>query len=361
MRFQRNCAGTAGRRAYPQREVRDSSAATAATPAVEVRSTSAPSRTETAPAATNAATSSSDSPPSGPTTTTMRPAGTSTAARDAVAASCSTTARSASAAKAATSAVEASSATLGNHERRACLAASRAVARHLASDFAARSPFQTATLRDAAHGTTRATPISVSTSTASSPRSPLGSACTTTTSGAGGSTDHIVSTVSVKTRLPVVATGPSTDVPAPSVRTTRSPTRSRRTATAWWASSPSTVTSAPSPTPASEGTRCTGRDIGVGSVLVERVAEPAEHALVAGAHLAGRLLLTTDGRELGQQLLLARVEVARRLDDDGDDQVAPAAAQPGHAPAAEHLLGAGLGAGPDVEVDAGLDLARRVL
>ena len=45
-----------------QRAVRDSSAATAATPAVEVRSTSAPRRTATAPAAAKAATSSSVQP-----------------------------------------------------------------------------------------------------------------------------------------------------------------------------------------------------------------------------------------------------------------------------------------------------------
>ena len=50
---------------------------------------------------------------------------------------------------------------------------------------------------------------------------------------------------------------------------------------------------------------------------VERVADPAEHRLVAGPHLAGRLLLAADGRQLGEQLLLARVEPGRRLDDDG--------------------------------------------
>ena len=47
------------------------------------------------------------------------------------------------------------------------------------------SPRQTATDRDAAHGTITSTPISVSISTASSPRSPLGSAWTTTTRGIG--------------------------------------------------------------------------------------------------------------------------------------------------------------------------------
>ena len=49
-----------------------------------------------------------------------------------------------------------------------------------------RSPFQRVTQRDAAHGTIASTPVSVMVSTASSPRSPLGSACTTVMRGAGG-------------------------------------------------------------------------------------------------------------------------------------------------------------------------------
>ncbi len=108
-----------------------------------------------------------------------------------------------------TSAVDASGVTSGNHARRACLAASRAVARHLASDFAARSPRQTATDRAAAHGTIRATPISVSSSTASSPRSPLGSAWTTTISGAGRGTDETERTTTSSRALPVAVTSHS--------------------------------------------------------------------------------------------------------------------------------------------------------
>ena len=96
------------------------------------------------------------------------------------------------------------------------------------------------------------------TSTASSPRSPLGIAWTTTTAGSAGSVTDTDSTRTAKTRFPVDATTPRTDVPAPSVSTTGSPDRSRRTATAWWASSPSTVTSAPTSTPVSDGTRWTG-------------------------------------------------------------------------------------------------------
>ena len=160
--------------------------------------------------------------------------------------------------------MDASSSTSGNHDRRACLAASRAVERQRDSDFTARSPFQTATLRDAAQGTIRAAPISVSISTASSPRSPLGSACTTTSSGSGRAASRTAATVTVKTRLPVLATSPVTERPAPSVSTTGSPTRSRRTATAWWASSPVTSTAEPTVTPSSDGTTCTGSDISAG-------------------------------------------------------------------------------------------------
>ena len=53
--------------------VRASRALTAATPAVDVRSTSSPRRTVTAPAASKAASSSGAMPPSGPTTTTISP------------------------------------------------------------------------------------------------------------------------------------------------------------------------------------------------------------------------------------------------------------------------------------------------
>ena len=56
--------------------------------------------------------------------------------------------------EAATSSVVAIGSTSGNHARRDCFAASRAVARHRASDLSARSPRQTATDRAAAHGTT---------------------------------------------------------------------------------------------------------------------------------------------------------------------------------------------------------------
>ncbi len=182
-------------------------------------------------------------PPSGPTTTSTVPAvGTTRPASGDEASSCSTTARSAAATR---------STTVGGRgerrrrsgatARRACLAASRAVERQRASDFSARSPFQTATERDAAHGTIRLTPTSVSTSTASSPRSPFGSACTTTNAGcrlAPRRRPH--GTTTVKTRLPVEATSPVTErargrrsarparPPAAAVRRRRGAPRRRR-------------------------------------------------------------------------------------------------------------------------------------
>ena len=107
------------------------------------------------PAARNAATSSSVRPPSGPTTTTMRPGrrhrergqrrGRLLVEHDATAAVGEQRRRPRRWSPA--------SATSGNQARRACLAASRAVPRHRASDLAARSPRHTATDRAAAHGT----------------------------------------------------------------------------------------------------------------------------------------------------------------------------------------------------------------
>ena len=279
-------------------------------------------------------------------------AGTASAASGAVASSCSTTARSALADQRDDVGGRGQLGDLGNHDRRACLAASRAVDRQRASDFAARSPFQTATLRAAAHGTISATPISVSTSTASSPRSPFGIAWTTTTAGLGrGSRRHRVHASTANTRLPVDATSPRDrrpeavgehdllpdPQPAYGDGVVRLVARRR---------SPTTPTATPSERRARGGP-------GSGhQCVVERVAEPAEHRLVAGPHLAGRLLLAADRRQLAEQLLLPRVEPGRGLDDDGDDQVAATAAQAGHAATAQHLLGAGLGAGPDLELEA---------
>ena len=177
-----------------------------------------------------------------------------------MASSWSTSARSAPATSAATSGVVARSDTVGNHVRRACLAASRAVDRHLSADFAARSPFHTATQREAAQGTTTATPTSVSTSTASSPRSPFGNAWTTTMLGTGAGWSRTADTTTSNELFEVAVTSPTAERPAPSVSTTASPTRSRRTVTAWCASAPVTVTVAP--TAASRAaTRWTGRVI----------------------------------------------------------------------------------------------------
>ena len=74
---------------------------------------------------------------------------------------------------------------MGSHERRDCLAASRAVACHFAWDFVARSPFQTATERDAAHGTIAVDADLGEDLDGELAAVPLGSACTTVTAGSG--------------------------------------------------------------------------------------------------------------------------------------------------------------------------------
>ena len=98
--------------------------------------------------------------------------------------SCSTTARSAARAAPATSAVVASSVDLG--QPRAARLLAGLARRGPPPRQRLRRPLAApdATQRAAAHGTIRSTPISVSTSTASSARSPLGIACTTVTDGA---------------------------------------------------------------------------------------------------------------------------------------------------------------------------------
>ena len=130
------------------------------------------------------------------------------------------------------------------------------------SDLAARSPRQTATDCGAAQGTIRSTPTSVSTSTASSPRSPLGRAWTTRPDADAGGTRSTDSMSTSRHALAHVATPRR----RPGRRRRRSAARAhrprkRRTATAWCASSPSTTTVPPASTPVRVGTRWTGSDI----------------------------------------------------------------------------------------------------
>ncbi len=150
----------------------------------------------------------------------------------------------------------ASSVTSGSQARRDCFAASRAVLRHLARAFAPRSACHFVIERSAAHGITASTPTSVISSTASSPRSPLGSAWATTRRGCGGGTVCTARTSSVTESLPTPVTTHSASVPAPSLTSARSPARSRRTAAAWCPSGPSSVM-APAVRPPG-GTRNTG-------------------------------------------------------------------------------------------------------
>ena len=242
----------------------------------------------------------------------------------------------------------ASGVTVGSHERRDCLAASRAVACHFACDFAARSPFQTATEREAAHGTIRSTPTSVSTSTASSPRSPLGSAWTTVIAGSGRSArvdrldgdgedplagrrdragDRGAEAVGQHDLLALAQTAYGDGVVRLVARHLDDRARARRR--------PATRRGGPAGTWLSPGRR---RGAG-------RTSTRGRRRVLA----VGRLLATDRG-QLAQQLLLARVEPRRGVDGDADDQVAATAAQARHAEAADHLLAARLGAGADVEV-----------
>ena len=132
---------------------------------------------------------------------------------------------------------------LGEASRRDCLPASRAVDRHLPAPSRPRSPFHRVMQRAACQGTIASTPVSVIVSTATSPRSPLGSAWTTVMRGRGSAPrpyagDRDVQPVLALDRLH----GPVRPVPAPSVRTTASPARSRFTETAWRPSGPSSAT-----------------------------------------------------------------------------------------------------------------------
>ena len=126
----------------------------------------------------------------------------------------------------------ASSATSGCQVRRDCLAASRAVERQRASPLAIRSPFHTATERvgrprhDPGHADLgeqldgQLAPVALRQRLHHRDRRLR----------LGWDSTLVASTV--KTRLPVLVTEPVSEAPAPSVSTTDSPTRSRRTATA---------------------------------------------------------------------------------------------------------------------------------
>ena len=110
-----------------------------------------------------------------------------------------------------------------------------------------RSSRQRVTQRAAVHGTIRSTPSSVARSTASGPRSPLGSACTSTNSGVGAGTSK-----RARDRAPAGPAGPAPST-SPSAtgrgrrrRARARPAVSRSTSTACRPSAPSTRSSSPS-------------------------------------------------------------------------------------------------------------------
>src|SRR5919202_3262837 len=345
----------AAHRGCQLQRVRTESAARAAAPAVEVRSTSGPSRTGRAPAAASATTSPSLSPPSGPTTTAIEPdRGRSTRAIGWRACSCSTSARSTSASAPHTWRVVSTSVTSGTRGRRDCLLAARAAARHLATPLAARSSRQRVTQREAAHGTIRSTPSSVASSTARGPRSPFGSACTSTSSRAGGGTSWRAATRTCSPCGPAATTSPSATVPRPSPTRTRSPGVSRSTSTACRPSAPSTSRSAVSGSsssrnrgaPSSSGSRSS-----VGTLLTASLEQPGEEPAVALGTGGGRTVLAAQRGQLAQQLLLLGVQAGRRLDIHVHHQVASAGgAQPRSALGAQGEHAARLGARPDVDL-----------
>ena len=89
------------------------------------------------------------------------------------------------------------------------------------------------------------TPASVISSTASSPRSPLGIAWSTAIRGCGGGSVRRPQTVSSSSAGRAAATTHSATSPAPSVTSTRSPGTSRRTVLACLPSGPRSVTRSP--------------------------------------------------------------------------------------------------------------------
>ena len=175
-----------------QRPVRDSSAATATTPAVEVRSTSSPRRTACAPAAANAVDLVVGQPTLGPDDhddRARRPAPTSDGEarrrrpRGARPPGRPTPTQRARRPRSSPSARRGGT--------RPAATASRPRGQWCASGPATSRPARRARRRPTGTrptGRRVATPISVRTSTASSPRSPLGRACTTVTRGRGSGT-----------------------------------------------------------------------------------------------------------------------------------------------------------------------------
>ena len=142
-----------------------------------------------------------------------------------------------------------SSPTSGTQARRACLVASRAVACHRARPLATFAPLHTDTHRSACHGTTASTPSSVAVSTACSSRPLLASAWTRTIRTVDSASSTRSRTRAVRRSLapfaPARTTSQTSRRPAPSTRSTRSPTCSRLTVTAWRASVPVSVSMSP--------------------------------------------------------------------------------------------------------------------
>ena len=166
--------------------------------------------------------------------------------RDSCSASTTAPAATSSPTRVTNSAVDTGPVTEGMCARRDCLAADRATAAQRRRPLSTRvDPSHLATQREACHGTNPSAPASVASSMASSERSDFGSACTTVTGGAGAGTLRRSSTRADSLPLPTSSMTQCASVPSPSLRSSRSPGRIRRTLAAWKPSSPSSTAISP--------------------------------------------------------------------------------------------------------------------
>src|SRR5690606_32347498 len=353
-------------RGQPQRPVRAASTASAAGPAVELRSTCVPSSTGAPPTAANASTSASLRPPSGPTTTTISGTpSTGTCTSGAAATSCSTSTSAPRPVASATTSTRAwprtTGSSSGSQDRRATFVAACTIARQRCSPLAALSPRHWTTDRSDCHGRTASTPSSVAASTAISSRSPLASACTSTSRGeAGGSDVTAVTSISTAAGPEPGATSPTSRVPTPSTTSIGSPARSRCTDAACRASGPVRVHRPPAATPSSApgSTTKTGAVMPRRSATREGVPQLAEHRALDRYLPRLRALLAALDGELAQQPLLLGGEPGRHGHLDVHVQVpATRALQVPDAEAAQRHDVAVLGARPDVDL---LDAVERL-
>src|SRR5699024_5536834 len=179
---------------------------------------------------------------------------------------------------------------------------------------------------------------------ASSSRPSLARACTRVRRREGSGSSARSSTRNRTVSPETSAASVSTRAPRRSPTSTSSPTRSRTTVAAWWASAPvrSTTESVVSPSSAGGSARKSGAV--TGGSAPEGVPQPADEAGVGVGGLPVGLLLVAHAGQLPQQRLLLLVQVRGGAHVGVDDQVTAAVgAQVAHAEAGEDHRVAGLG------------------